>query len=459
MDIPSAQTRRPFTVLASGFGEEDTGGGLFALLDRRIERIDRLSSTGLWVGNGSMLRLLRATEPDCPGELLIYDRKGIQRYHRVDDLIDPHDILWNGEHYIAVSTLANSILWISDQGKIAKQWEAPGEGDAWHLNSLLLLNGELYCSAFGTGEGHREWCEHPERPTGFIWNVGKAMPVVTGLSHPHHPRFFDGVWAVCNSFTEEVLQIDPDSGTVRRRVKLNGYTRGFAISDSLLFVGESANRKDSGLSRTASIAILSRADWKLVDRIPLPCREVYDLQILDQPDLLEGIRRGFRTNRMRVTEQDQYALFRQAGVEPELLWAVSEPLPPAACRVKLEADLPHVMFAGDTVAVDCVYRSRSGALLTSAPPYPVHIASNWRDPVSGQQTAGVGGRRTPLARALPPGQQNTCKVSITAPSTPGEYLLHITFVQEQVAWFDDLDPSNACAQLVRVQPASKANKV
>jgi hypothetical protein len=191
----------------------------------------------------------------------------------------------------------------------------------------------------------------------------------------------------------------------------------------------------------------------------LPSREVYDLQNLNQPDLVEGIRRGFRTNPTRVAEQDQYTLFRQAGVEPELLWAVSEPLPAAACRVQLEADVPSVMLAGDTVVVDCAYESRSGALLTSALPYPVHIAANWRDPVSGQRTAGIEGRRTPLARALPPGQRSTCKVEITAPAAPGEYLLHITFVQEHVAWFDDLDPSNACAKLVKVQPRSKADQV
>ena len=458
MGFQSAQTDKPFAVLASGFGEADTGGGLFALLDGQIERIDHLSGTGLWVGGGSLLRLLRATEPDCPGEILVYDRKGVARYYRVDGLTDPHDILRDGDHYVAVSTLTNSILWISDRGEIVKCWKAPGDGDAWHLNSLLRLNGELYCSAFGSFERHREWCDHADEPTGFLWNLDRSALVVGGLSHPHHPRFFDGAWAVCNSMTRELLQIDPDSGSVRRRVKLNGYTRGFAVSGHWLFVGESANRKDPEAARTASIAILSRSDWRLVDRICLPCREVYDLQILDKPDLMEGLRRGFRTNPTRVAEQDQYTLFRQAGVEPELLWAVSDPLPAAACRVRIEAELPQVMEAGSVVVIDCDYESHSGAVLTSAPPYPVHIATYWRDPVSAQRTPGVEELRTVLPRALPPGQRHSCKVRIAVPPAPGEYVLRVTFVQEQVAWFDGLDPSNACEALVRVLPSSKAGK-
>jgi hypothetical protein len=185
---------------------------------------------------------------------------------------------------------------------------------------------------------------------------------------------------------------------------------------------------------------------------------VYDLQILDNPDLLEGLRRGFRTNPARVAEQDQYTLFRKAGVEPELLWAVSEPLPAAACRVRLEAELPQVMEAGGTVAIECGYESLGGVVLTSAPPYPVYLATNWRDPASRQRTPGVEGLRTALPRALPPGQRHTCMVRIAAPPAPGEYLLHLTFVQEQVAWFDDLNPSNACEALVRVLPSSKADQ-
>jgi len=453
LDRPGADLSAEPPVIISGFGDEDTGGGLWLYHRGNLECLDRLSSTGLWVGRNRLLRLLRATAPDCPAELLSYDSKGIDRYYRLDEIVDPHDIICHEGTFIIASTLSNTIFWVSPSGQYLRRWKAPGDGDAWHLNSLLLLNGELYCTAFGCYQHHRQWCEHTGPPAGLIWSLDRAAPVLGGLNHPHHPRFFDGAWAVCNSLTDEILQVKP-SGESLRRVKLNGYTRGFALTERFLYVGESANRKAPQERRSASMAILTRSGWQLVERVALPCREIYDIQVIDQPALVEGIRRGFRTNATRVAEQDQHALFRQAGVEPELLWAVSEPLPPAACRVHLEACLPREMRAGSTEFLECSYESHGGAVLTSAPPYPVHIASNWRDPLTGQRIAGVEGLRTPLPHPLPPGQRHTGRVEIAAPPTPGEYLLHLTFVQEGVAWFDDLDPSNACKALVRVLPPS-----
>jgi len=47
-----------YVVLASGLGDEDTGGGLFAFDGSVIERLDRLSSTGLSLAGHRLLRLL-----------------------------------------------------------------------------------------------------------------------------------------------------------------------------------------------------------------------------------------------------------------------------------------------------------------------------------------------------------------------------------------------------------------
>jgi hypothetical protein len=74
----------------------------------------------------------------------------------------------------------------------------------------------------------------------------------------------------------------------------------------------------------------------VLERIPVPSREIYDL-VPAPPALVEGVRSGFRTNPLRVAEADQADLFTEAGVRPVRLWATGEPLPPEACRARIEA--------------------------------------------------------------------------------------------------------------------------
>ena len=145
------------TLLVSGFGER-SGGGIFAVSGRHVEQIDSLSSTGLAVACGRVARLVRSATEHYGSELLLYDGRGVDRYARLDEVVDPHDILWDGTHYVVASTAANSLFWLSAQGEVVRRWEAPGDGDAWHLNSLTLVDGQLYAAAFGrfepTASGH-----------------------------------------------------------------------------------------------------------------------------------------------------------------------------------------------------------------------------------------------------------------------------------------------------------------
>jgi hypothetical protein len=209
----------------------------------------------------------------------------------------------------------------------------------------------------------------------------------------------------------------------------------------------------------ASIAVVCRTSWTVLDRIALPCREVYDLVLAPIP-LLEGVRRGFRTNSRRETEQDQYALFRQAGVEPVRLWATGDPLPPEARRVKVEASVPATMRLGSIIDITCMLENEAGAILISAPPYPVHLSYRWRWRESGSAVEGTEGLRTELKRSLPPGQTLKSSLKVQAPPTSGDYTLCVTLVQEHIAWFDDIARSNASYHDVRVLeivPAAEAS--
>ncbi len=129
-------THEDCVLLISCLGDNDTGGGLFCYDGDRVERIDRLSATGMALAGGLFIRSLW-TPGGGPGEILVYDARGVLNYLRIDDLWEPHDILWDGQHLVAVSSMQNTVLWISLSGQIVRRWHAPGIGDAWHLNCLV----------------------------------------------------------------------------------------------------------------------------------------------------------------------------------------------------------------------------------------------------------------------------------------------------------------------------------
>ncbi len=444
-----SQGRADWVLLASS-PDEDTGGGLFAFDGTNVEQVDHLSTGGLCLAEGSLLRSLWSALADAPGEILTYDDRGVRRYDRLDPLAAPHDIAWDGREVVAVSTGSNSLLWISPAGEVTRTWQAPGQGDAWHLNCLTFHEGRLLVSAFGRYDRHRDWSDKLAEPAGVLFDVETGRDVLSGLRCPHHPRFVDGAWLVCNSAGQEVIHVEPAGGIVRRRLGLQGWTRGVAVSDDYLFIGESAHRRAAGWA-TAAIAVVCRRTWSLLGRLPLPCREVYDL-LLVPAALLEGVRRGFRTNAQRAAEQEQYALFARAGIEPVRLWATGDPLPPEACRVHVAAEPPAVLEADADVELSCTLENAGRALLVSAPPNPVLLSYRWFEAGTGRWLAEPEALRTRLPHTLVPGEPAACRMKVRAPAAPGKYLLRITLVQEHVAWFDEIHRENACEWRVEVVP-------
>jgi hypothetical protein len=438
-------------VLASCLGDEDTGGGLFSFDGHCVERIDRLSSTGLSIAEDRLARLLRSRgDTDSSGEILIYDSQGVRGYHRVDGLADPHDIVWDGQHFIVVSSFTNSVVWISPSGEIVRKWQAPGEGDARHLNCLLIKDGRLLVCAFGRFTRHRQWTEDLSSKSGIVFDLETDEDVLTGLSHPHQARFLDGAWAVCNSMARELLRIDPSTSSVVGRLQLDGYTRGITVTDDLLFVGESANRGlNPGTEKTAQIAVVCRKTWRLLDRLILPCREIYDLVVAPR-SLEEGVRRGFRTNPQRVAEQDQYAMFDSVGIKPVRLWATGDPLPPEACKITIRADIPSTLPPDALFELHCAVHNLGQAILVSAPPNPVHISYKWFHAGTGTRVEGMEGLRTKLPQSLHPHQALSCKLKVDTPKTEGQFVLLLTLVQEHIAWFDDLSASNSVSRSVQI---------
>ena len=434
-------------VLISASSSE--GGGLYSLIQGRIERIDRLTTMGMCVADGRLARLLKSPDPtESMTELLLYDGRGAERYYRLDGFGDPHDIAWTGSHFLIVSSIQNRVSWVRPDGSVDNVWQAPGETDSWHINCLCEHAGCWYLSVFGKFATHRGWSEDGAGSSGFVLRLDDNMEIISGLSQPHTPRAIDGKWVVCNSATHELLQIDPGSADIERRLKLEGYTRGIAVFDDILLVGESAGRYAND-RQNATICVLDRASWQTLDRVEVETKEIYELLPVSDT-LLNGVTTGFRTSRFRPNEQDQYYLFQQAGVEPARLWATGDPLPASACSISIEAIFPGTVDIDATVEVPVQLKNLGSAILVTAPPNPVYVCYRWMDTRDGRAVGEGQWLHTPLPRSIPPGDAVDITALVAAPDEPGDYVLRVTLLQEGIAWFDDIRATNASVHAVRV---------
>lgn len=440
-------------LLVAGAGDGDTGGGLGAFDGGSFQVIDHVSTAGITVLEGRLARLLRTPLNTGDGEILVYDERGISHYLRVDELCDAHYMAWVGEQLIVSSTGTNSLLWITLGGEVVHRWRAPGEDDSWHLNDLCLVEGRLYSCAFGRFAHYREYKDHLFDGDGMVFEVDSGRNVVTGLCAPHSPRYFDGAWTVCDSLRNSIVQMD-DGVQRKREVKLRSFTRGLAVTDEYLIVGESVAR-DSGCGQaTGSVAILRRTDFSFVARWEVPFREVSEVVVAPRA-LLQGVSTGFRTNPLRVAESDQLQMFRNLGIEPRRIWAVSERLTPDQCRVRIEAKSPAILIAGKSKLIECTVQNLADAFLCSEAPYPVHLAYRLRSCEDPNAMAEIEGNRTRLPRMLSPGETISFGLDVVAPAVEGDYEIIVTLVQEQVAWFDSIRVSNACfAKLKVVRPGA-----
>jgi acetolactate synthase-1/2/3 large subunit len=454
-DAVAFLAQRNLALLASCPEVPGCTGGLYSFDGGEVLCIDRLSTTGLCVTENNLFRLTWAdNDMAVPPKLFGYDARGVLCYARLDVLREPHDIVWNGKEFIVVSTAANCILGIAPTGKITSQWQLPGSGDAWHLNSLLLKDGQVLVSAFGRFQSHREWHDRQAGGAGIVFDLATGRDVLTNLSFPHHPRFIDNAWVVCNSGTGELLQLDPTTSAIQRRLQLGGWTRGVAVADQVLFVGVSTRRRCIFPGEIASIAVVCRKTWDILGRIPVPCREVYDL-LLVPCELLQGLRRGLSCSRARMEPDTPLEFVGKAeSADLESIVATRPPLAAEECRVKVEACVPPVLATNADISMGCAVENLGQQILMSAPPYPVHLSYKWIDALTGQWIQEWNSCRTPLPANLGARETLYCKVRLIAPPRPGRYVLRVTAVQEGVAWFDDLHTSNFIAAETSVVASS-----
>lgn len=135
------------------------------------------------------------------------------------------------------------------------------------------------------------------------------------------------------------------------------------------------------------------------------------------------------------------------------------PLPDAAFKAQLTLpELPPKLRAGqkETIQVriknasDVFWWSRGGEV-NDRPDnfYYIAAGNRWLKP-DGSLVTDMDGRYG-ISKDLKPGEETEIPLVVTAPKEPGEYLLEVDLVQEQVAWFSDKGSPTARAKVTVVR--------
>lgn len=259
-------------------------GGLLALAkgtEPRLRVLDRLPSSGMWISERAFLRSVYHTSMI----LNLHLPEGVKimtssNYGRI------HDARYQSGQIFIVSTATNEVVQLDLSGTPLQVWKFPGEGDAYHLNSLDLWDGRYVVSCFGRFDSENAW-RHAGPGAGLILDLNTKEALWEGLSFPHTPRFVDGRQFVCDSHTGRLLVRDPKSLHVEEIAFGKCFTRGLAFGKERMYVGLSSTaiRKNAVGIPNARIAVLDRKSFAKLDEIDLPCSEIYDIVVPDDDDL------------------------------------------------------------------------------------------------------------------------------------------------------------------------------
>lgn len=137
----------------------------------------------------------------------------------------------------------------------------------------------------------------------------------------------------------------------------------------------------------------------------------------------------------------------------------ARPLPDNAFKAQLTlADPPAKLRAGQQERVTVKIKNASdvfwwarGGELNDNPGNKFVLAAGdrWLKP-DGKLVTDMDGRHG-LLKDLKPGEETEVPLLITAPREPGDYLLEVDLVQEQVAWFSDKGSPTARAKVTVVR--------
>jgi Domain of unknown function (DUF4915) len=195
---------------------------------------------------------------------------------------DGHSVLVHGGRLHVVASGSDEIVSfdLAGGGPADRRtvWAPTATGqDTHHLNSMAPAGTHLLVSAFGVPPS----AARSAPPSGYVYDVSAAVPVLTGINHPHALSVHEGSLYFCESRTGTFRTAD------RAVLTLDGYLRGCAwLPDGLVCLGTSAGRpphgEPHGDTDQCAAWIVDPAAGAVLSRIPLGRfgPEIYDIALL-----------------------------------------------------------------------------------------------------------------------------------------------------------------------------------
>ncbi|MDD3506735.1 MAG: DUF4915 domain-containing protein, partial [Sulfurimonas sp.] len=256
-------------------------GGFVQIKKGKSHKIDTSGTTGLCYFNNKLIRSIQHADF---AEFLVYndDDSYISIIHR--ELRDIHDLLVFNDLLYVVSTGTNEVVALDASYKIQKRYKFDGEGDAWHLNCLVLINDRVCVSAFCNFKEHYNY-KGKTLNSGFLVDIESEMILIDKLSQPHSPKFDGEHLYICDSEKKSLKKFDVKNNLINE-ITFGSYTRGICIDGNHLYVGLSKSRNIDDNSEEAQILVLDKNSFDILGKILIPSSEIYNIELFDKQELL-----------------------------------------------------------------------------------------------------------------------------------------------------------------------------
>ncbi len=294
--------------------------GQLSIFERNFDRCMGLWADGSRLYMSSLYQLWRFENALEPGQNHHgYDCLYVPQVGYITGDLDVHDVAVNkSDNIVFVNTLFGCLATVSEQYSFIPLWKPPfisrlAAEDRCHLNGLAMQDGQpRYVTAVSQSDVADGWRDR-RHDGGCVIDVSSNEIILSGLSMPHSPRWYqDKLWLL-NSGTGFFGYVDPERGVFEPVTFCPGYLRGCAFSGHFAIVGISkarGNKTFSGLALDENLRARDaepRCGLFVIDlrsgdivhwlRIEGVIEELYDVAVL--PGMRRPMAVGFKTDEIR----------------------------------------------------------------------------------------------------------------------------------------------------------------
>lgn len=223
--------------------------GKMSVFERTFERCMGLHATENTIWLSSLYQMWRLENILAPGQQQDgYDCLYVPQMSYITGDLDIHDLAVNQQQQpIFVNTLFSCLATVSPTHSFVPLWKPPfisrlAAEDRCHLNGMAMVDGKpKYVTAVSRSDVADGWRDK-RTDGGCVIDVETNEIVISGLSMPHSPRWYQNKLWLLNAGTGEFGYADLSTGKFIPLAFCPGYLRGLAFAGNYAIVGLSKPR-------------------------------------------------------------------------------------------------------------------------------------------------------------------------------------------------------------------------